>query len=88
MTGPPEDQIDLFPTPVSIERLDPQKFVGARTQTDALYRVRIGDPAPAHLVFVDRHGVYCQDHGPDCRAAREVRSRLDDNHSGQRGLGL
>jgi hypothetical protein len=88
VTPSSDDQLEFFPARVSIDRLDPRKVVGARSQADALYRVRIGDRSPAHLVFVDRHGVYCQDHGAECRAAREVRQRMDDGGPAQRGLGL
>jgi hypothetical protein len=88
MTEPFDDQIEFFPVPIVIERLDPRKVVGDRTSADALYRVRIGEAGTPHLVFIDRHGTYCQDHGPDCRAAREVSARGGGGGPAQPGLGF
>jgi hypothetical protein len=88
MTEPFDDQMEIFPTKIEIERLDPRKVVGDRTIADALYRVRIGEAGPPHLVFIDRHGIYCQDHGPECRAAREVSVRRGEGGPAQPGLGF
>jgi len=65
------EQFDLFPARVQVERLDPRALLGPRTRVAALWRVTIGDGEP-HLVFEDRHGRYCEAHGVDCRAVREV----------------
>ena len=63
-----EAQTELFATPVHVERLDPKKMLGASTRVEKLWRVRIGDGGGTHLVFLDRHGTYCEEHGPRCRA--------------------
>jgi hypothetical protein len=70
-----EAQIELFAVPTHVERLDPKRVLGSATRVEALWRVRIGDDAGVHLVFRDRHGTYCQEHGPKCRA---VRSAVND----------
>ncbi|MDB4881050.1 MAG: hypothetical protein JWL60_2496 [Gemmatimonadetes bacterium] len=67
-----EAQTELFATPVQVERLDPGKVLGASTRVDALWRVRIGDGGGTHLLFLDRHGRYCQEHGRSCRALRFI----------------
>lgn len=67
-----EAQTELFATPVHVEQLDPRKTLGASTRVEALWRVRIGDGGGTHLVFHDRHGRYCEEHGRTCRAVRLV----------------
>ena len=67
-----EAQTELFATPVHVEQLDPRKMLGASTRVEGLWRVRIGDGGGTHLVFHDRHGRYCEEHGRTCRAVREV----------------
>jgi hypothetical protein len=61
------DQFSLFPDPVSIEVLDPRQAIGPQTAVEQLVHVRIGAGA-LHRVFHDRHGWYCEEHGPRCRA--------------------
>lgn len=68
----PLPQLELFPERVLVERLDPRAVAGDRTTVSALHRVRIGDDVRWHRVFSDRHGTYCEEHGPHCRAVREV----------------
>ena len=72
------DQIELFPTPVSIDSLDPRLAIGPDTRVQGLFRVRIGDDARAttHTVFHDRHGWYCETHGRQCEAAKLAAGRL------------
>lgn len=63
-------QLELFrPT---ITKLDPRAIVGARTTVRALYRVQYGIDGPVHLVFVDRHGIYCEEHGRTCAAVGDA----------------
>lgn len=66
------EQGELFPEPVRVERLDPRAVVGDRTRVRTVWRVTLGHGGEAHLVFEDRHGVYCEVHGRTCRAARAV----------------
>jgi hypothetical protein len=65
------EQFDLFPPRIRIEKLDPRSLLGVRSRVAALWRVTIGAGEP-HLVFKDRHGLYCEAHGIDCRAVRAV----------------
>lgn len=65
------EQFDLFPPTVEVHQLDPRAQLGARTRVAALWRVTIGGGEP-HLIFRDRHGIYCEAHGPDCRAIAYV----------------
>jgi hypothetical protein len=67
-----EAQTELFAVPTHVERLDPKRMLGSATRVEALWRVRIGGDAGVHLVFRDRHGTYCQEHGPGCRAVGEL----------------
>lgn len=66
------EQIELFPDPVRVERLDPRTLAGDRTSIRAVYRVTIGHGGAAHLVFHDRHGRYCEEHGRTCKAVAAV----------------
>ncbi|MDB4885149.1 MAG: hypothetical protein JWN79_587 [Gemmatimonadetes bacterium] len=67
-----EAQTELFATPVHVEPLDPKATLGGSTRVERLWRVRIGDGGGTHLVFHDRHGTYCEEHGRACRAVRLV----------------
>ena len=61
-----------------VQPLDPLARCGPRTSVQALYRVDEmvdGKPRP-HLVFLDRHGWYCE-HGRNCPAVAHAR-RLDE----------
>lgn len=67
------EQIELFPEPARVERVP---VTGARTtSTKAIHRVVLGYAATVHLVYHDRHGVYCEEHGRECRAVRVVTAR-------------
>jgi hypothetical protein len=70
--GPQEE---LFPRALSVAELDPRERLGARTAVRRLFRVQWDDERRPHLVFVDRHGTYCEEHGPDCPAVRAVAER-------------
>lgn len=63
-------QFELFRPSVTV--LDPRALVGARTGVRALYRVQYAADGPVHLVFVDRHGTYCEEHGRACPAVQEA----------------
>lgn len=69
-------QLDLFPTRASVETLRPQAVSGPRTGVKAVIRVRIAPTAPAHLVFHDRHGWYCETHGASCAAVGLARAEF------------
>jgi len=64
-----------------VKPLDPVARCGTRTSVEKLYRVDEsvdGKPRP-HLVFLDRHGWYCE-HGRNCPAVAHAR-RLDEKHA-------
>lgn len=64
----PPGQLDLFPESPRIERLNPKQVAGQRTAVVEIVRVRIRSTEPLHLIFHDRHGWYCETHGPGCVA--------------------
>jgi hypothetical protein len=66
-------QLDLFPSRPVIERLEPRTIVGPRTGVHDVVRVRLTRNGPAHLVFHDRHGWYCETDGPACPAVAFAR---------------
>lgn len=70
-------QLDLFPVRPVVEPLDPRSVVGPKTGVHAIVRVRIRPKAPVHLVFHDRHGWYCETHGPTCAAVAIARGSID-----------
>jgi hypothetical protein len=61
-------QLDLFPVTPVVDVLDARSVVGPRTGVEHLVRVRLRPNDAPHLVFHDRHGWYCEAHGPGCRA--------------------
>jgi hypothetical protein len=63
-------QMDLFPVRPEVEVLEARALVGPRTAVEHLVRVRWHPAEGPHLVFHDRHGWYCEEHGPGCRAVR------------------
>jgi hypothetical protein len=73
-------QLDLFPVVALIERIDPRVVGGRQTRVSAAYRVRYSVNSPAHQVMHDRHGWYCDVHGPTCRAVRDVTERGGAQH--------
>lgn len=71
-------QLDLFPEKPVIERLNPKQVAGQRTAVVEIVRVRIRSTEPAHLIFHDRHGWYCETHGTACVAVSYARQFLLD----------
>ena len=79
VAGPaaPRVQLELFPRARTVESLDPREVVGPDTRVASLFRVRYEGTHAVHLVFVDKHGWYCGDHGRGCdavKAAQEAAS--------------
>jgi hypothetical protein len=68
-------QYDFFPEKATVSELDPSAVAGDRSRVQAVYVVRYEWERGVHQVFHDRHGWYCADHGPECRAVREVTAR-------------
>lgn len=66
-------QLDLFPVRPVIDVLDPRVSVGAHTGVEHLVRVRLRSNDAPHLVFHDRHGWYCESHGPTCHTVQLAR---------------
>jgi hypothetical protein len=62
--------MDLFPVVPVIDVLDPRAVVGSRTGVDHLVRVRPRPNDAPHMIFHDRHGWYCETHGPQCPAVK------------------
>ena len=67
------------PTPavsrdVRIRERDPRLMCGKGTTVARVFRVeeRSNDGRVMHLVFLDRHGWYCE-HGSECEAVKDVR---------------
>lgn len=73
--GQPTAQFDLWPPRVFVDELDARAIAGANTRVAAMYKVRYEREAGVHQVFFDQHGWYCADHGPACKAVREVTAR-------------
>ena len=69
-------QLDLFPVAPVVEVLDPRAVVGARTGVEHLVRVRPRPSDAPHLVFHDRHGWYCEQHGPHCATVKLARDAV------------
>lgn len=67
-----------------IRELDPVAKCGSGTSVQRLFRIdeHADGEVRAHLVFLDRHGWYCE-HGRDCPAVKQVRKTGD----GARPLG-
>ena len=70
-------QMDLFPMVPVVDVLEPQSIVGAKTAVEHVVRVRARANDVAHLVFHDRHGWYCETHGPTCAAVALARSAVN-----------
>ena len=77
-------QLAVFPEAVDVRPLDPRAVAGARTRVQGVWLVRYErEPAP-HRVVADRHGWYCEAHGPACRAAAAARAVADQIAGGTR----
>ena len=70
------EQEELFPRTLHVDELDPRQRLGTHTGVQRLFRVRWDDERRGHLVFVDRHGIYCEEHGTSCPAVRAITDRL------------
>jgi len=62
------------PRVVRLRELEPQAKCGAATSVQRLFRVdeTVKGASIVHLVFFDRHGLYCE-HGRNCPAVDDVR---------------
>jgi hypothetical protein len=60
-----------------VRELDPRVKIGPGTGVQRLFRVDAvsSGASETHLVFLDRHGLYCE-HGRGCPAVTEV-TKLD-----------
>ena len=67
------DQLDLFPERIIVERIAARATAGEASRVKALFVVRYEREGTPHQVFHDRHGWYCADHGPLCRAVAAAR---------------
>jgi hypothetical protein len=67
-----ERQIDLWPPRIFVDELDARAIAGANTRVVAMYKVRYEREPGVHQVFLDHHGWYCAEHGPGCKAVRDV----------------
>ena len=68
-----DDQLEFFPVIPTITELDPRAVLGASTRVTGVWRVEFPGERRAHLVYHDRHGWYCEEHGATCRAVARVR---------------
>ncbi|MFN8717612.1 MAG: hypothetical protein ACK54K_19070 [Gemmatimonadaceae bacterium] len=74
--APAPAQLDLFPVRPVVDVLDARAVVGPRTGVEHLVRVRLRPNDAPHLVFHDRHGWYCDAHGPSCQAVTLARDEV------------
>ena len=65
-------QLEIFPEARHVEAIDPRLAIGRDTRVKALYRVRYGESRQVHEIYHDRHGWYCAEHGPKCRAVSDA----------------
>jgi hypothetical protein len=72
-------QFDLFPVKPVVDVLDARAVVGPRTGVEHLVRVRLRPNDAPHLVFHDRHGWYCESHGPSCHAVTLAREEVKES---------
>lgn len=70
-----QDQLEFFPIAVTITRLDARAVLGAATRVRGIWKVEYPGERRPHLVYHDRHGWYCEEHGPTCRAVARVRRK-------------
>ena len=72
---PGDPQFDLWPQRIFVDELDAKAVAGANTRVRALFTVRYERERGVHQVFFDQHGRYCAEHGPGCKAVRDVTAR-------------
>ncbi|MEP7002743.1 MAG: hypothetical protein ABI969_19785 [bacterium] len=72
----PSDKRPVQPIRVEVRELDPLRKCGLGTTVQRLYRVieRADGVVINHLVFLDRHGWYCE-HGRACPAVSMARKQ-------------
>ena len=77
MRGKPAKSVEVEKVIMRVRELDPRAKCGAGTSVQRLFRVDAvsSSASVTHLVFLDRHGLYCE-HGRGCPAVTEV-TRLD-----------
>ena len=68
-----EDQLEFFPVEVRVTAIDPRAVLGAATRVRGLWKVEWPGERRPHLVYHDRHGWYCEEHGAACPAVRRAR---------------
>lgn len=63
-----------LPSKFAVKELDPKQIISERTLVEQLYRVEetAGEKHTIHLVFLDRHGWYCEHHGIECVAVERA----------------
>ena len=69
------DQLEFFPIPVTVTRLRARAVLGAATRVQGIWKVEYPGERRPHLVYHDRHGWYCEEHGPGCRSVTRVRGK-------------
>ncbi|HEX6316602.1 MAG TPA: hypothetical protein VFZ73_17140 [Gemmatimonadaceae bacterium] len=74
-------QFDLFPERVIIEPVEARAAAGERSRVKSVFIVQFERTPGRHQVFHDRHGWYCAEHGPECRAIEAAR----EHERGRRG---
>ncbi len=77
-TRPGDTQFDLWPPRVVVEELDAKAVAGANTRVRAVCPVRYERERGVHQGFFAQHGRYCAEHGPGCKAVRDVTARKGD----------
>ena len=70
-----QDQLEFFPIAVAITRLKARAVLGAATRVHGVWKVEYPGERRPHLVYHDRHGWYCEEHGPGCRSVTRVRGK-------------
>ena len=70
-----QHQLEFFPIIVTITALDPRAVLGASTRVRGIWKVEYPGERRPHLVYHDRHGWYCEEHGASCRAVARVREQ-------------
>ena len=75
MTDAVDDQFEFFPIAVTVTRLKARTVLGAATRVLGIWKVEYPGEKRPHLVYHDRHGWYCEDHGASCRAVARVRDK-------------
>jgi hypothetical protein len=70
-----DDQLEFFAIDVTVTAIDPRDALGEGTRVRGLWKVAWPGERRPHLVYHDRHGWYCEEHGASCRAVAWVRAQ-------------